>query len=58
MAVNVHNDDVDLRLLETARSLQEPVAAPIAIQDHPSPVTDECATAYSTQNSGSIPVHG
>ena len=52
----VRDGDVIHRLLETARPLQELVAAPIAIQGYPSPVTDECATDDSIQNSGSISV--
>jgi len=35
----VRNDDVGHRLLGIARPFQNPVAAPIAIQDYPSPVT-------------------
>ncbi len=52
----VRNGDVIHRLLEIARPFQEQVAAPIATQDYPSPVTDAYATDDSIQNSGPISV--
>ena len=52
----VRNGDVIPRLLETALPSQEPVAAPIAIQDYPSPVKGVSAIDDSIQNSGSISV--
>jgi len=49
----VRNDDVDHRLVEFTRPFQEQVAAPIATQDYPFPVTDACASNDNNQNSGS-----
>ena len=51
----VHNDDVDHRLLETARSFQEQVAALIATQDYPFPVTGACASDDNNQGLSGFP---
>ncbi len=44
MRLSVRNDDVGHRLLEIVLPFQELVAAPIAVQDYPSPATDACAS--------------
>ena len=53
MPPTVHNDDVGHRLLEILLPFQALVAAPIAIQDYPSPATDAYASDDNNQNSWS-----
>jgi len=51
--LTVRNDDVGHRLPGIARPFQAQVAALIATQDYPFPVTGECASDDNNQNSGS-----
>jgi hypothetical protein len=52
----VPNDDVGHRPLETAGPFQDQVAAPIATQDYPFPVTDVYASDDNSQSGESISV--